>query len=178
MSLKKISPQEAKALIDQGAVLVDIREPQERARSYIPGSQSLPLSRTGAGERVAPGASKVIFHCKSGMRTSGNAETLANCATCEGYIVEGGLDAWAAAGLPVKVDSKQPIELMRQVQITAGTMVLAGVLLGAYVAPGWYGLSAFVGAGLVFAGASGWCGMAKLLAVMPWNRRASASAPA
>ena len=75
------------------------------------------------------------------MRTSGNAETLAACASCEGYIVEGGLDAWAAAGLPVRVDSKQPIELMRQVQITAGALVLAGVLLGAYVAPGWYGLS-------------------------------------
>ena len=60
--------------------------------------------------------------------------------------------------------------LMRQVQITAGALVLAGVLLGAYVAPGWYGLSAFFGAGLVFAGVTGWCGMAKLLAVMPWNR--------
>ena len=65
----------------------------------------------------------------------------------------------------------QPIELMRQVQIAAGTLVLCGLLLGLTVAPGFLGLTAFVGAGLVFAGISGWCGMARLLAAMPWNRR-------
>ena len=59
---------------------------------------------------------------------------------------------------------------MRPVMITAGSLVLLGVALGAVVHPGWLGLSGFVGAGLVFAGASGWCGMAKLLALMPWNR--------
>ena len=69
------------------------------------------------------------------------------------------------------VDSGQPIEIMRQVQITAGSLVLLGVILGTWVAPAFYGLSAFVGAGLMFAGISGWCGMAKILAVMPWNRR-------
>ena len=63
---------------------------------------------------------------------------------------------------------------MRQVQIAAGSLVLAGVLLGAFVAPGFYALSGFVGAGLLFAGVSGFCGMARLLAVMPWNRRAQA----
>lgn len=63
---------------------------------------------------------------------------------------------------------------MRQVQITAGSLVLTGVLLGLFVAPGFFGLSAFVGAGLIFAGVTGWCGMANLLRVMPWNRRAAA----
>ena len=65
---------------------------------------------------------------------------------------------------------------MRQVQIAAGSLVLLGVLLGAFVAPAFYALSGFVGAGLLFAGASGFCGMARLLAAMPWNRRASAAA--
>jgi hypothetical protein len=58
------------------------------------------------------------------------------------------------------------------VQIVAGSLVLLGVLLGAVVAPGFYALSGFVGAGLLFAGVSGICGMARLLTVMPWNRHA------
>lgn len=178
MSLKSISPSDAKKLIDQGAVLVDIRELNERARSHIPGSKSLPLSRAGKSSSGLEGASKVIFHCKSGMRTRANAETLAACADCEGYIVEGGIDAWAAAGLPMTMDRKQPIEIIRQVMITAGTLVLAGVVLGTYVAPGWYALSAFVGAGLTFSGVTGFCPMARLLELMPWNRRAAACAPA
>ena len=69
-------------------------------------------------------------------------------------------------------DRKQPIEIMRQVQITAGSLVVIGVVLAFTVAPAFIALSAFVGAGLVFAGVSGWCGMAKLLALMPWNRPA------
>jgi rhodanese-related sulfurtransferase len=85
----------------------------------------------------------------------------------------GGIDGWAAAGLPVEVDRGKPIEIMRQVQIAAGVLVLTGVILGLLVAPGFFGLSAFVGAGLTFAGLTGWCGMAKLLAVMPWNRAAA-----
>ncbi len=52
-----------------------------------------------------------------------------------------------------------------------GVATLIGVLLGWFVAPAWFGLSAFVGAGLMFAGISGWCGMATLLQAMPWNRR-------
>ena len=92
--------------------------------------------------------------------------------TCETYILEGGLDAWKKAGLPVTLDRSQPIDIIRQVQIVAGSLVLSGVVLGALVAPGFYALSGFVGAGLLFAGISGFCGMARLLAVMPWNRRA------
>ncbi|WP_325231663.1 YgaP-like transmembrane domain, partial [Sphingobium sp.] len=67
---------------------------------------------------------------------------------------------------------RQPIEVMRQVQLVAGGLVLLGVVLGFLVAPAFFGLSAFVGAGLIMAGATGWCGMARLLRLMPWNRRA------
>ena len=79
------------------------------------------------------------------------------------------------ADLPVEEDRSQPIEIMRQVQIAAGSLVLLGVILGLTVAPGWFALSGFVGAGLVFAGTTGWCGMAYLLAIMPWNRQAAAA---
>ena len=100
---------------------------------------------------------------------------LAAAAGCEAYILEGGIDAWKRAGLPVLTDRRQPLEIMRQVQIAAGGLVLLGVALGIWVAPAFLGLSAFVGAGLVFAGVSGWCGMARLLALMPWNRAARAA---
>ena len=70
----------------------------------------------------------------------------------------------------MKADQKAPLEMMRQVQITAGLLVLIGVLLGYIVHPGFFGLSAFVGAGLTFAGTTGFCGMARLLQAAPWNR--------
>ena len=98
----------------------------------------------------------------------------AAAAGAEAFILEGGVEGWAAAGLPVAVDRKAPLELMRQVQIAAGLLVLAGVILGSTVSPLFYGLSGFVGAGLTFAGVSGFCGMARMLALMPWNRTAAA----
>jgi rhodanese-related sulfurtransferase len=90
------------------------------------------------------------------------------------WVLDGGVDAWGHAGLPLAGTQAAPVmPIMRQVQIAAGLLVLAGVLLSLLVAPAWIALSAFVGAGLAFAGASGWCGMAQLLGRMPWNRAAS-----
>lgn len=174
MSLQSIDAVRAKRLIDEGGMLIDIREADERAREHVPGARHHALSRLSA---IDPGSAKaVIFHCRSGARTAANAARLAGAVGCEAYILEGGIDAWKKAGLPVATDKAQPIEIMRQVQITAGSLVLLGVALGVWVAPAFLGLSAFVGAGLVFAGASGWCGMAKVLALMPWNRRSGPAA--
>ena len=154
----------------QGAALIDIRAADEHARSRIPGAKNLPLgSALDIGDAPA-----VIFHCRSGMRTDAHAASLAASSPCEAYLLEGGIDAWRAAGLPVITDAKAPLEIMRQVQITAGLLVLTGVILSLTVSQAWIGLSGFVGAGLTFAGISGWCGMAKVLALMPWNRRAAA----
>ena len=174
MTLPTISPQAARQLIDRGAVLVDIRELDEHRRERVPGARHEALSRLAAID--AGGAPAVVFHCRSGARTQANAQRLAEAATCDAYILEGGLEAWKKAGLPVATDRKQPIEIMRQVQITAGSLVVLGVVLALTVAPAFIALSAFVGAGLTFAGVSGWCGMAKLLALMPWNRAARSSA--
>lgn len=170
MTLPLISPSEARKLIAGGARLIDIRAPDEHARASIPGSENRPVDTLG---RVGD-APAVVYHCRSGMRTSANAALLAAASDCPAYLLEGGLDAWRAAGLPVAENRKAPLEIMRQVQITAGSLVVLGVLLGLTVQPAFLGLSAFVGAGLVFAGSTGWCGMAKLLAAMPWNRRAAA----
>ena len=89
-------------------------------------------------------------------------------------IVAGGTSAWESAGLPVN-KGKGVISLERQVRIGAGLLVLAGVALGHFVHPGFYGLSAFVGAGLTFAGITDFCGMGLILAKMPWNNKVATS---
>lgn len=166
--MKTITPAEAAALAAKGARIIDVREPDEFARRHIAGAVNAPLSRL---DRVdAGGAPGVIYHCRSGARTAAHADRLEAAADCPTYVLAGGIDGWAAAGLPVAADARAPLELMRQVQLAAGALVLAGVLLGFLVAPAWFGLAAFVGAGLMTAGATGWCGMARLLAAMPWNR--------
>jgi rhodanese-related sulfurtransferase len=153
-----------------GARLVDVRGADEHARSRIPGAINVPLDEIG---RQPLPEGPLIFHCKSGMRTAANAGRLGEAAGGSAYVLTGGIDGWHAAGLPVAIDRGKPLEIMRQVQLVAGVLVLTGVVLGLLVAPGFFGLSAFVGAGLTFAGATGWCGMAKLLSVMPWNRAAA-----
>lgn len=172
MTLATLSPADTRAAIDAGACLVDIRGADEHARERIPGALNLPLDRISELPRDG---NPVVFHCKSGMRTAASAEQLAAAAGGgRAYILDGGIDAWRGAGQPVVTDRSQPLEIMRQVQITAGALVLTGVLLGLFVTPGFFGMSAFVGAGLMFAGMTGWCGMASLLRAMPWNRRATA----
>jgi hypothetical protein len=79
--------------------------------------------------------------------------------------------AWERAGLPMVRGARGSISLERQVRIGAGTLVLAGVVMGWLIHPAFFGFSAFVGAGLVFAGVTDWCGMGMLLAKMPWNQR-------
>ena len=75
-----------------------------------------------------------------------------------------------SAGLPVISHGKKSISIERQVHIGAGALVLLGIILGFLVHPGFFGLSGFVGAGLIVAGVTDWCGMALLLARAPWNR--------
>ncbi len=171
-TLTKLTPNVAADRLKSGkAVLVDIREPDEYAREHIPGSISLPISALDEADLKLDAGQNAIFHCKSGMRTDSNCAILAQHVEGDAFMLEGGLDAWRALGLPTAKDSQAPLEINRQVQIAAGSLILIGVLLGWIVAPAWIGLSAFVGAGLMFAGISGWCGMATLLQAMPWNRR-------
>jgi len=153
---------------------VDIRQPNEFRREHLPNAVSLPLDELLAGKSVSPsaGANTVIFHCQSGMRTQQNADALVRAAApANVMILEGGLNNWKQEKLPTVEDKSQPRPLMQQVQIVAGSLILLGVALGYSVDSRFFLLSGFVGAGLLFAGLSGWCGMALLLAKMPWNRR-------
>lgn len=170
-SVSKIQPAAAKELISQQkAVLVDIREPMEFAREHIIGARHVPLSGFDKADFSTDSDKAAIFCCKSGMRTASNVERILGTGFKTVYLLEGGLDAWRKAGLPLHANKKIPIEIMRQVQITAGSMIVAGTLLGIFVNPAFLAIPAFVGAGLTFAGVSGWCGMAKVLSHMPWNQ--------
>jgi rhodanese-related sulfurtransferase len=101
-------------------VLVDIREPDEFARRHVKGALSRPLSGFETAHlRIEPGVD-VVFTCRSGMRTAANCDRLAARVDGAAYVLDGGLDAWAAAGLPVEADGKTPLEVGRQVQIGAG----------------------------------------------------------
>ena len=164
-------------LMAQGAQLIDIRSADEHARERIAEARHIPLDQFPSSGSLPVSASVVIFHCRSGQRTRMNASKLeASCggsgAEVQTYILEGGLDAWKSAGLPVVRDASQPLELQRQVQIAAGAMIVLGFVLGISVSPWFHLLSGFVGAGLMFAGISGFCGLARLLVRMPWNRKA------
>jgi rhodanese-related sulfurtransferase len=157
-----------------GALLVDIREADEHAREHIPGARHIALSRLEEADLAANRGQTVIFHCRSGARTTSNSARLAAKAgeQCEALMLEGGLDAWRRAGLPSAVDRRQPLELQRQVQIGAGCLAFVGTLLGLTMSPWFFVVPLFVGAGLLTAGVTGYCGMAVLLQHAPWNRTA------
>jgi len=169
--LHPLTPPQVRERLNAGrAILVDIREADEFARSHIIGAQSQPLSTWEKAHLSVDPDADVIFTCRSGMRTAGACDRLAARVSGDAFVLEGGLDAWAKAGLPVATNANAPMEIMRQVQIAAGSLVLIGVVLGFLVSPIWFGLSGFVGAGLTFAGISGFCGMARVLMLAPWNR--------
>jgi rhodanese-related sulfurtransferase len=175
MSLRTVDPHQAKRLLDKGAVLVDIRERDEYAREHIPGVRHLALSRLDVADLAALRGRAVIFHCRSGARTRSNAAAKAD-ETGDVFMLDGGLEGWRKAGLPTVVDRRQPIELQRQVQIGAGGLALLGTILGLTISPWFLAVPLFVGGGLVFAGLTGFCGMALLLQRAPWNRAAGAPA--
>lgn len=170
-ALNKITAGDAAALLDDGkAVLIDIRESDEFAREHVPGAHHVPLSGFDVADFPDDRDKVAIFHCASGARTAEAAPHILGTAFAEVYQLDQGLAGWKKAGLKTLVNRKMPISIQRQVQMTAGLMVLIGVVLGFTISPWFFALSGFVGAGLTFAGLSGTCAMANLLALMPWNR--------
>lgn len=168
---REIEALAAKRMVDSGeAVLVDVREPDEHARERIPGAKLMPLSAFDAAALSRDGATKVVIHCRSGRRAMEACARAVLDGRVEAVSLKGGIEGWKAAGLPVQENRRVPIGVMRQTQIAIGLIVLTGVALTALVSPWFLIIPGFMGAGLVFAGSSGFCGMASLLAMAPWNR--------
>ncbi len=166
----KIDANQLKDELMTGKVqLIDVRTPAEYGEVHIEGSRLMPLDRLRP-EEVKSSAKDCVIVCRSGKRAAQAMEKLAAAGCANLRVLEGGVTAWEEAGLPVN-RGKEVLSLERQVRIVAGLLVLTGVVLGAWVHPGFYGIAAFVGAGLTFAGLTDWCGMAMLLAKAPWNQR-------
>jgi len=171
-----VSPGLVETWIQSGdTLLVDVREDYEHAEERIEGAVLHPLSKFSAEKvRELADGRRVVFHCRSGKRSLDAANRFA-AGDSTLFHLAGGIEGWKASGKPVVKPASAPkLPIMRQVQIAAGSLVALGVALGVLVSPWLLILPPFVGCGLVFAGASGWCGMAKLLAVMPWNTNAIA----
>lgn len=152
------------------ASVIDVRTGAEFVGEHIPGSRHIPVDQLGArADEVRAVPVPRLLLCRSGGRANLAKKALEK-EHVEGLtVIEGGLGAYVAAG-GVTVKGKSIISLERQVRIAAGSLVLLGVLLGALAHPGFLILSGCVGAGLIFAGVTDWCGMGMLLAKMPWNR--------
>ncbi len=142
----------------------------EYAEVHVPQARSVALD-TLKSDSLASKNEPVYILCRTGARaTTKAAEQLANGGYENAVVVEGGTLAWIKVGLPVERGTAKVMSLERQVRIGAGSLVPTGLLLGWLVHPGFFGLSAFVGAGLIFAGVTDWCGMGLLLGKAPWNR--------
>ena len=153
------------------AVVVDVREPAEHEAEMITGSKLLPLSSISKQALPNTAGRKLVIHCRSGKRSASACQKLlAEDSNLEVYNLEGGISAWEAAGHPVQSSGKFFLPLDRQVQLTIGICVLTGSVLAYYVNPLFVLLTGFFGAGLTFAGLTGFCGLAMLMAKMPWNQ--------
>lgn len=165
-------PSEIREAMNRGGCqVIDVREPAEVATERIPGLRLLPLSSFDRHVSSVATDQPVYLVCQSGKRAADAAQRLARRGHPDVRVLEGGLLAWSAAGLPVEKGTSRVWSLERQVRFVAGALSLAGALLAAFVAPEFVALSGLVGAGLMFAGITDTCGMAMILARMPWNQR-------
>lgn len=174
MNICAITPQNLAELCkdDKPIDLIDVRTPMEFQELHVAHARNVPLDRLdpSAVIQARNGSQEPLYViCRSGSRGRQACEKLIATGHTNVVNVEGGTLACAEAGLPI-VRGKKTISLERQVRIAAGSLVLLGAFLGWLVHPVFLGLSAFVGAGLVFAGVTDTCGMGMLLARMPWNQ--------
>lgn len=173
MSVSTITPQQLAELCKQGKIeLIDVRTPVEFREVHVEFARNLPLDRLDPAvlmqSRNGSKDEPLYLICRSGSRGRQACEKFLAAGFTNVINVEGGTLACVEC-LPV-VRGKKMISLERQVRIAAGLLVLIGALLGWFVHPAFIGLSAFVGAGLVFAGVTDTCGMGMILARMPWNQ--------
>jgi rhodanese-related sulfurtransferase len=153
--------------------MVDVRTPAEFEHEHIAGAMLRPLERLDAAVfagQLNSEDSAVYVVCRGGTRARSAIVKLESAGLKNCVLLEGGIEAWARCGYELQRGARKAISLERQVRIAAGSLVLIGLALGFMVARGFFGLSAFVGAGLVFAGLTDFCGMGMLLARMPWNQ--------
>ena len=174
---RTISPAALSALPGAGSTheLLDVRTSPEYASAHVPGAKLIPLDELNAETFLAqhrPGTPIYVL-CQAGQRAAKAIEQFerAGCDDC--VLVEGGTQAWIDAGFPVHRAARSVLPLMRQVQIVVGSLSAVGAILALAASPWFAILPLFLGCGLLFAGITGSCGMALMLAMMPWNHEQS-----
>ena len=175
MTITTISPAQLAGICQSGKIdLIDVRTPVEFREVHVENRPQRPIGSTRSGgvdagsQRLGQDEPLYVI-CRSGSRGQQACEKFLQGGLLNVVNIEGGTMACVEAGLPV-VRGKKAISLERQVRIAAGSLVLLGAMLGWFVHPAFIGLSAFIGAGLVFAGITDTCGMGMMLARMPWNQ--------
>lgn len=175
MPIRTITSQQLGDLLTQqpDLPLIDVRTPREFRGKHVVGATNLPLNRLSE-ERLESTLNErkngtVYFICKAGTRSQMACEQAHAFGLSDVVNVEGGTDSCASAGVAIERGA-WAISLERQVRIVAGALILTGAVLAIAVHPYWAGLSAFVGAGLIFSGITNTCLMGDILAKMPWNR--------
>jgi rhodanese-related sulfurtransferase len=172
-TIQSITPRELAERKQRGESinLIDVRTPVEYREVHAEIARNVPLDQLNPTDVLAGHDTEEPLYviCRSGSRASKAGEAIVAAGFHNVVNVEGGTQAWDAAGLPV-VRGKKAVSLERQVRIVAGLLVLTGALLGYFVDINFIWLSAFIGAGLTFAGITDTCGMGMMLAKMPWNQ--------
>jgi len=169
-----ISPRELhERLAAGGAELLDVRTPGEFAGAHVPGARLIPLDELDAAgflKQRGPGDKPIYVLCQSGGRARRAIEKFQRAGFAGCVLVQGGTQGWIDAGLPVNRGVSSVWPLMRQVQLVVGLVSAAGAALALTVNP-WFALIPLaMGCGLLFAGITGFCGLALVLAKMPWNQ--------
>lgn len=154
--------------------LLDVRTPGEFEAEHIAGAYNVPLDLLGEhGAEIRAGVdAPVVLVCRSGQRARKAEEALKTAGMTRLHVLDGGMNAWAAAGEPVRRGAPR-MSLERQVRIAAGALAATGGFLALFVNPLFAGISALIGSGLVFAGVTDTCMLGMLLAKLPYNRPAS-----
>lgn len=156
--------------------LIDVRSPREYDEGHLPGTVNMPVEQVEARLSDLHPHDPMVLVCQSGRRAE-MCRGLLERHRDDLIVLEGGTNAWKEEGLPIVKTVATRLPLMRQVQIGAGALALTGAALGYFVDPRWNFLAMFVGAGLFVAGTTGFCGMAVLLAKMPWNKATGGGTP-
>lgn len=171
--VKHVSVAEVRAWLEKDAqsmILVDVREPAEHHAVCIAQAKLIPLGEI-TSDKLPIKNIKVVLQCRLGGRSEKAGEKLlAEDSGLDVYSMDGGIEAWEKAGYPVKKSGAAALPLDRQTQLMAGFLVLSGTMMGAMIHSWWYVLPGFVGVGLIFTGLTGYCGMTRMLATMPWNQ--------
>lgn len=176
MSHARIHPNDLMSQKNDTTCIIDVRTAAEVNSACLAGCLHIPLHELTPEtlkkviENNGKDISKIYLLCQAGRRAEMAADQLKGKIDAEFIIIDGGVNGVQQANIPLIGSGKQPVSLERQVRITAGILVLIGAILGTWVNPMFYGLSAFVGAGLTFAGITNTCAMGMIIARMPWNK--------